>query len=117
MKAVNQVLVAGTYAAVAEAMALGQRLNLPMDVVVDALRSGAAGSWALDHRARAMLNQDYPLGFRLTLHHKDLSIALNAAREADLNLPVTQLVQQMEADLMASGHGDQDVSCLRQWLK
>tara|TARA_B100002051_G_scaffold144724_1_gene137141 strand:- start:733 stop:1548 length:816 start_codon:yes stop_codon:yes gene_type:complete len=117
VKAVNQVLVAGTYAAVAEAMALGQRLNLPMDAVVDALRSGAAGSWALDHRAKAMLNRDYPLGFRLALHHKDLSIALNAARETDLHLPVTQLVQQMEADLMASGHEDQDVSCLRQWLK
>ena len=45
VKAVNQVLVAGSYAAVAEAMALGQRLQLPMPQVVDALKGGAAGSW------------------------------------------------------------------------
>ena len=38
VKAVNQVLVAGSYAAVAEAVALGQRLNLPMPQVIDALK-------------------------------------------------------------------------------
>ena len=46
VKAVNQVLVAGSYAAVAEAVALGQRLDLPMPQVIDALKNGAAGSWA-----------------------------------------------------------------------
>ena len=51
----NQVLVAGSYAAVAEAMALGQRLELPMQQVIEALRTGAAGSWALNHRSGAML--------------------------------------------------------------
>ena len=38
-KAVNQVLVAGSYAAVAEAIALGQRLKLPMRQVIDALKA------------------------------------------------------------------------------
>ena len=40
MKSVNQVLVAGSYAAVAEAVALGQRLELPMPQVIDALKNG-----------------------------------------------------------------------------
>ena len=55
VKAVNQVLVAGSYAAVAEAVALGQHLDLPMPQVIDALKNGAAGSWALDHRSSDML--------------------------------------------------------------
>ena len=112
VKAVNQVLVAGSYAAVAEAMALGQRLELPMEAVVNALQGGAAGSWALSHRATSMLTASYPLGFRMSLHHKDLGIALDAAGDVNLDLPVTQLVANLENDLMERGHGDVDVSAL-----
>ena len=112
VKAVNQVLVAGSYAAVAEAMALGERLDLPMDQVVEALKSGAAGSWALNHRSAGMLAGRYPLGFRLALHHKDLGIALEAAESVQLELPISRRVRQLEADLMQRGHGDEDVSAL-----
>lgn len=116
VKAVNQVLVAGSYAAVAEAIALGQHLQLPMQQVVDALRNGAAGSWALEHRSNAMLSDHYPLGFKLALHHKDLGIALHAAAEAGLDLPITQAVQAQEQTLMDAGLGDADVSALRRHL-
>jgi 3-hydroxyisobutyrate dehydrogenase/2-hydroxy-3-oxopropionate reductase len=115
VKAVNQVLVAGSYAAVAEAVALGQHLDLPMPKVIDALKHGAAGSWALEHRSTAMLEGRYPLGFRLSLHHKDLGIALDAAKTVQLNLPVTTLVEQLELDLINNGHGDEDVSALHRW--
>ena len=116
-KAVNQVLVAGSYAAVAEAIALGQRLGLPMPHVVEALQSGAAGSWALRHRSKAMLEAHYPLGFRLSLHHKDLNIALKAAEAEGLDLPVTRQVHAMEAELIENGYGDEDVSCIKRWLE
>ena len=116
VKAVNQVLVAGSYAAVAEAVALGQRLNLPMDAVIAALKDGAAGSWALNHRSQAMLAGDYPLGFKLALHHKDLGIALGAASALNLQLPVTELVRQIEETLINAGHGDEDVAGLRRAL-
>ena len=115
VKAVNQVLVAGSYTAVAEAMALGQRQQLPMDAVVTALRQGAAGSWALNHRSTAMLEGEYPLGFRLDLHHKDLNIALSSGREVGLEMPVTHLVQQLEAELISRGYGNEDVSTLRRF--
>jgi len=112
VKAVNQVLVAGSYAAVAEAVALGQRLDLPMPKVLEALRGGAAGSWALSHRSDGMLASSYPLGFRLALHHKDLGIARSAAESVQLELPITSLVQGLEADLIQQGYGDDDVSAL-----
>ena len=115
VKAVNQVLVAGSYAAVAEAIALGQRLQLPMKAVVTALKQGAAGSWALSHRSTAMLEGEYPLGFRLDLHHKDLNIALSSGREVGLEMPVTHLVQQLEAELISRGYGNEDVSTLRRF--
>ena len=113
VKAVNQVLVAGSYAAVAEAIALGQHLQLPMEQVVAALLGGAAGSWALQHRSAAMLADQYPLGFKLALHHKDLKIALDAAKEQQLELPITQQVLAQESELMQRGLGNADVSALR----
>lgn len=115
-KAVNQVLVAGSYAAVAEALALGQRLGLPMPQVCEALAAGAAGSWALNNRAANMLNDHFPLGFRLALHRKDLAIALAAAAEAGLELPLSQLVAAIEDDLLKAGHGNDDVSALARWF-
>ena len=113
VKAVNQVLVAGSYAAVAEAITLGQHLQLPMEQVVAALIGGAAGSWALQHRSAAMLADQYPLGFKLALHHKDLKIALDAAKEQQLELPITQRVLEQESELMQQGLGNADVSALR----
>ncbi|MCP9900090.1 NAD(P)-dependent oxidoreductase [Cyanobium sp. Cruz CV13-4-11] len=115
-KAVNQVLVAGSYAAVAEALALGQRLGLPMEEVRQALLGGAAGSWALEHRGGSMLRGEFPLGFRVLLHRKDLAIALGAAAAGGLELPVARQVAAMEDDLIAAGHGDEDVSALARWF-
>ncbi len=117
VKAVNQVLVAGSYAAVAEALALGRRLGLPMAEVGAALREGAADSWALRHRAEGMLSGHFPLGFRLALHHKDLRIALEAAAATGLSLPVSERVAAMEAELMTAGFGDDDVSALARWYE
>ena len=116
-KAVNQVLVAGSYAAVAEALNLAQRLGLNRQQVVDALKGGAAGSWALEHRSEAMINDAYPLGFRLALHRKDLGIALEAAAAQQLELPVSQLVASIEDQLIEEGLGDLDVSALARWFR
>ena len=116
-KAVNQVLVAGSYAAVAEALHLAERLGLNRTQVVEALKGGAAGSWALTHRSDRMINDEYPLGFKLALHRKDLGIALASATEQQLELPVSQLVAAMEDQLMQEGHGDLDVSVLARWFR
>ncbi|MEX1315812.1 MAG: NAD(P)-dependent oxidoreductase [Synechococcaceae cyanobacterium] len=115
-KAVNQVLVAGSYAAVAEALALGRSLGLPMPRVCEALATGAAGSWALEHRAANMLQGHFPLGFRLALHRKDLGIALEAAASTGIELPLTRLVAAIEDELLDAGHGDDDVSAVARWF-
>jgi 3-hydroxyisobutyrate dehydrogenase-like beta-hydroxyacid dehydrogenase len=116
-KAVNQVLVAGSYAAVAEALELAERLGLDRQHLVSALKGGAAGSWALEHRSAQMIHDHYPLGFKLALHRKDLAIALEAAEAHNLELPVSRLVAAMEDTLLASGHGDLDVSALARWFR
>ncbi len=110
VKAINQVVIAGTYAAVAEGMALGLAAELDMDAVVLAISGGAAGSWVLENRSGNMVRGDYPLGFRTRLHRKDLGIALGAARDLGVPLQVTALVEQLETGLIKRGYGDEDVS-------
>ncbi|WP_411871409.1 NAD(P)-dependent oxidoreductase [Vulcanococcus limneticus] len=116
-KAVNQVLVAGSYAAVAEGLALARRLELPLEPLVEALKGGAAGSWALEHRSGAMIAGSFPLGFRLALHRKDLAIALAEAAAAGLELPVSERVAALEDCLLAAGWGDEDVAALARWFE
>lgn len=116
-KAINQIIVAGTYWAVAEGLTVGLKAGLDMERVVQAVGGGAAGSWGLTHRSGNMITNDYPLGFRLRLHQKDLLIALNAARELGVPLPVTAYVEQIETGLMAQGYGDEDVSAIARSIR
>lgn len=111
-KAINQIVVAGTYLSVAEGLSLGLKAGLDMDKVVQAVGGGAAGSWAFTNRSSNMLNNDYPLGFRLRLHRKDLLIALETARELGLPLPMAAYVEQLETGLIAMGFGDEDMSAI-----
>ena len=111
-KAMNQVVIAGTYAAVAEGIVLGLKAGIDVEAALDALAGGAAGSWGLVHRGPNVVRNDYPLGFRVRLHRKDLGIALDAARALGAPLPVAALVEQWETGLIARGHGDEDVSAI-----
>ncbi len=111
-KAINQIVVAGTYWSVAEGVALGLKAGLDMEKVVGAVGGGAAGSWAMANRSGNMIKNDYPLGFRVRLHRKDLNIALEVARELGVVLPVSAYVEQIETSLITRGHGDEDVSAM-----
>jgi 3-hydroxyisobutyrate dehydrogenase len=111
-KAMNQVVIAGTYAAVAEGIVLGLKAGIDVEAALAALAGGAAGSWGLVHRGPNVVRNDYPLGFRVRLHRKDLGIALDAARALGAPLPVAALVEQWETGLIARGHGDEDVSAI-----
>lgn len=109
-KAINQVIIAGTYAAVAEGMIMGVKAGIDLDAAHEAVSGGAAGSWILTNRAGNMIEGEYPLGFRTRLHRKDLGIALEAARELGVSAPVAAYVEQLETSLLARGFGEEDVS-------
>ncbi len=116
-KAVNQVIISGTYLGVAEGIVLAMKAGLDPDAVVSALSGGAAQSWVLANRSGRMIENLYPLGFKVSLHRKDLAIALELAREAGVSLPVTGLAAQLENGLVAHGHGDDDMSALARSIR
>ena len=106
------MLISGTYAALGEGLALGEREGLPLEALVAALGGGAAGSWILENRSGNVINGTYPLGFRMALHLKDLRIALAEADRLGLPMEVTRLVAEQAQRLVDSGHGDEDSSSL-----
>lgn len=117
VKAVNQVILAGTYLGVAEGIVLAMKAGLDVEQVVGALGGGAAQSWVLANRSGRMIDNDYPLGFKVALHRKDLGIALELAGQLGAALPVSALAAQLESGLIARGHGDDDMSALARAIR
>jgi 3-hydroxyisobutyrate dehydrogenase len=117
VKAVNQVILAGTYLGVAEGIVLAMKAGLDVEQVVEALGGGAAQSWVLANRSGRMIANDYPLGFKVALHRKDLGIALDLAREMGADLPVTNLAAELETELVAGGYAEDDMSALARVIR
>ncbi len=112
-KAVNQIMAAGINQAVTEALAFGKAMGLPMDKVVDIVSTGAAGNWFLDHRGKTMLAGTYEPGFKLSLHHKDLTICQSMTKSISENaLPIIEMTLIHYQRLMDEGYGDEDISAL-----
>lgn len=116
-KAVNQVILCGTYLGVAEGIVLAMKAGLDVERVVAALMGGAARSWVLENRSGRMIADDYPLGFKLGLHRKDMAIALELARAVGAALPVAALAATIEDGLIAQGHGDDDNAALARAIR
>jgi 3-hydroxyisobutyrate dehydrogenase len=117
VKAVNQVILAGTYLGVAEGIVLALKSGLDVSQVVEALGGGAAQSWVLANRSERMRVNDYPLGFKVALHRKDLGIALGMAREMGAELPVAELAAEFETELISRDHADDDMSALARVIR
>ena len=111
-KAVNQVMSTGIAEAVCEALALGEKLNLPSERLLSIVGAGAAGSWFLEHRGQTMLDNSFNVGFKLSLLLKDLMICKDLARELDITMPTVESAIKDYSDLVELGDGDNDISGL-----
>jgi len=111
-KAVNQVMVAGVAQAVCSALAMAENCNLDMKKTIEVLSAGAAGNWFLDNRGKTMTNNEFNVGFKLNLLHKDLKICQSTATEMNTELPLINDSITDYAKLMDMGHGEEDISSL-----
>ena len=107
-KAANQVVVALTIQAVSEALTLARKSGVDAAKVREALLGGLAQSKILEMHGERMLEHEFDPGFKLSLHRKDLDIALQAAREEGVPLLATAQAAEVMNALLAAGHGDDD---------
>ena len=111
-KLVNQILVAGTASAVAEALVFAAAQGADLLKTIEAVSGGAAGSWQLANLGPRMVKGDFAPGFMVKLQQKDLRLILEAAQEQRVSLPVIGLARQYFTALEALGLGDEGTQAI-----
>lgn len=111
-KVANQIIVALNIQAVSEALRFSRKAGADPTVVRKALLGGFAASRVLEVHGERMITEAFEPGFRMRLHHKDLSLALESARLLELMLPNTAMVHQLMNGALEKGLGDKDHSAL-----
>ncbi len=117
-KLANQVIVAVSIGAVAEALLLAQEGGCDPTAVREALMGGFATSRILELHGLRMLNRDWVPGGPLELHLKDLNNALAVAKEAGLRLPLSEQARTAFHELTHDmDMGRNDHSAYVRWLE
>ena len=116
-KLANQVIVAINIAAVSEALTLAVKNGADPEKVYSAIRGGLAGSTVLDAKAPMMMAHNFKPGFRIELHIKDLTNALNAAHAVAAPVPLTGEVMEMMQALKVMGCEKEDHSALAKYYE
>lgn len=111
-KMVNQICIAGLVQGLSEGLHFAQKAGLDLPTVIDTISKGAAQSWQMDNRWKAMGEGKFDFGFAVDWMRKDLSICLDEARRSGAKLPVTALVDQFYADVQTMGGRRWDTSSL-----
>ncbi|MFB7286534.1 2-hydroxy-3-oxopropionate reductase [Actinacidiphila glaucinigra] len=112
VKAANQLIVAVNIQACAEAVVFLEKSGVDLAAALEVLNGGLAGSTVLTRKKRNFLDREYAPGFRIDLHHKDMGIVTDAARNVGAALPVGSVVANLVASLRAQGDGGLDHSAL-----
>jgi len=116
-KVANQIIVALNIQAVAEALVFAAKNGADPAKVREALMGGFASSKILEVHGERMIKGTFDPGFRISLHQKDLNLALAGARELGINLPNTASAQQVFSTCAALGGGNWDHSALIKGLE
>ena len=109
-KACNQIVLGGTMAVVAEAIALSRKAGVDPMKVRAALMGGFAQSRVLDVHGERMITGNWKPGFKAKFFKKDLGIALNTLAENGVPAPTSAVVQQLVQAQITAGEGEEDYS-------
>jgi 2-hydroxy-3-oxopropionate reductase len=109
-KLANQVIVSNTLTTVAEALLLAKVGGADPAAVREALLGGFADSTILRQHGKRMIEGDFKPGGPAKYQLKDQSTAMALARDLDLQLPVSALVEELFGGMVRRGRGDIDHS-------
>ncbi len=112
VKIANQIMVGLHIGAMSEALVVGSKAGVDPEKMIEVLSGGLAQSRVLDLRGPNLVRGEYPAGFRIRLHRKDMRLAMEAGAELGVPLPLAAQVQQMFTALVEAGRGELDHSGL-----
>lgn len=105
-KMANQIALGGAIAGVCEAMTYAKKVGLDVQTMLDSISKGAAGSWQMSNVAPKILGEDFRPGFFVKHYVKDMKIAIEEAKDVNLDLNVIEEVRTMYERLVEDGLGD-----------
>lgn len=111
-KMMNQICIAGVLQGLSEALEFGRRSDLDLELVLQTISSGAAGSWQMENRGKTMTRDEFEFGFAVDWMRKDLDIVIQEAQRTDAPVEITKLVDAFYAELQTNGGGRLDTSSL-----
>lgn len=112
VKLALNLMIAGTVELISEALVLAQKHGIGSGEMLEVMGASAVGSPFVKYKTDALVAEDYSSTFSARLMYKDLALALEAANDAELPLPVTALTQQLFQGCIATGMGDWDLTAL-----
>ena len=116
-KMVNQICIAGLLQGLSEALEFGRRSGLNLDLVLETISKGAAGSWQMENRGSTMIRDEFDFGFAVDWMRKDLGIVIDEAERLGASVRITELVDSFYEEVQAAGGGRWDTSSLITRLK
>jgi 2-hydroxy-3-oxopropionate reductase len=111
-KLCNQMVIGGTLAVVAEALALALKAGVDAEKVRSALLGGFAQSRVLEVHGERALKRTFKPGFKTHLYAKDMRNVVSTLAQHNVPAPVTAVVPQLLHATMAAGHGEDDNSVM-----
>jgi 3-hydroxyisobutyrate dehydrogenase/2-hydroxy-3-oxopropionate reductase len=104
----NQVL-ANIMQAFNEGIVLSTKAGIEPELMLEILNNSAAKSGLISFKAPYIFRRDFATNFATKWMHKDVTMALDSARELNIPMPLTSLTQQMFRAAMAMGFADEDI--------
>jgi 3-hydroxyisobutyrate dehydrogenase-like beta-hydroxyacid dehydrogenase len=118
-KLVMNLQIALIYEGFAEALTLATRLGVDADKLIPLVQASMIRSGVVDYKAPFILKRDFSPNFPLRLMHKDIHLALDAAREVRVKLPGLETVEEVYDMATEDGHQDLDyaatITLLEKW--
>ena len=108
-KLVNNMIGLACNSICAEGFVLGVKAGIDPQALYDLLTISTANNWSLQQYPRTVFKGDFAPGFKISLAHKDINLALGLGQEYGVPLPVAEAVKEDLAGAMKDGRRDQGV--------
>src|SRR4051812_8882759 len=118
MKCLNNLVTAVNFLAVSEGLVIGKRYGLDPAVMTDVLNASTGMSWVSQtHVKQRIVSRRFDDPFKLALMLKDIGIATELARSAQLPTPVSALTQQLWRAAALANEPEASVSEMARWVE
>jgi 3-hydroxyisobutyrate dehydrogenase-like beta-hydroxyacid dehydrogenase len=112
VKLAINLMIVGLAQLMSEALVLGEAAGVTREALLDVMGSSAAGAPFVKYKTEPLLRDDYSATFTTALAEKDIDLALDAAEQSGLSLPLAQDLKALLRETIEAGYGDDDFMAL-----